>query len=111
MSNLRKCKVNGEVAIFHKWVDDGCAYLQMDFNPTLDTVTKIKQEFDTSRIVPSGCELKIIPSQKALIEFKDGHCDLVPIADVIFISNNEELMLNIYDNLIKNMMQDKENME
>ena len=92
---LRPCWVNGEKALFHKWIAEEKAILVSESIFKYDQFRKIKKDFDEYKILAPGCKLGKITQNFALVEFKNGQVKEVDPRDIKFCDS--EALLYDYE--------------
>lgn len=68
----RPCEVDGRPALFHRWVEDDRALLNINAYVSTPTVHKLVGIFRDEHIVPSGCSIDVLRETFALVEYRDG---------------------------------------
>lgn len=68
----RLCEVDGQPALFHRWVEEVSALLKVDFLGSWSEVEILNKRFKADGIVPPGCSTDLVRSTFALVEYRDG---------------------------------------
>lgn len=69
---FRPCEVDGEPAVFHRWVEADKALLQMERFMTMKDAEEIKQTFDRCGYAATGTHIEKVRQTFALVEYMDG---------------------------------------
>lgn len=69
---FRPCEADGKPAIFHRWVEEDKALLQLESFMTYETAKQIKETFHSEGIAPANADIKVISQTFALVEYEDG---------------------------------------
>ena len=87
MKGPRPCRVDGKLAIFHKWVteDKGFLHLQHFVKRDDPGVEKALRDFHERHLIPASCSLEKLAKTCALIEWADGTVGTVSLELVKFI--------------------------
>ena len=83
-ADLRPCTVDGEPALFHRFVDQDSGVLKFNVFAREDFVNKKIRDFHTLGIVPTECSLEKLRKTLALIEWPDGRLCTVALERVQF---------------------------
>lgn len=75
----RPCKVDGEPAYFHRFVDNDRGLLQVNAFTRPEEHRKLLQEYQTLGLIPNCAKLEKLHETRALIEWPDGRlCTVAP---------------------------------
>lgn len=88
-NTVRPCLVNGEKAIFHKWVDRERIIMKDNNIRSEDTVKRIYDRFLNTQIVPKGLDINKIKDEVAIVEFEDGCVKEVNPENVRFLDSRD----------------------
>lgn len=70
----RPCEVDGRPALFHRWVEQDRALLQINrfihYSPEIEA--GLLRKFHGSGLVEPGCSTEVIRETFALVEYRDG---------------------------------------
>lgn len=69
---FRPCEADGKPAIFHRWVQDDKALLQMLAMVRTVDMREIKRQFDLEGFAPCTTKIEKISQTFALVEYEDG---------------------------------------
>lgn len=69
---FRPCEADGKPAIFHRWVQEDKALLQMESRLPFDVVMEIKRDFNLHGFAPANAKIEKISQTFALVEYEDG---------------------------------------
>lgn len=69
---FRPCEADGKPAIFHRWVEEDKALLQMERFMTMEDAEEIKQTFDRCGYAVTGAHIEKVRQTFALVEYVDG---------------------------------------
>lgn len=83
----RPCFVNGENALFHKWIEKENVILQSNYVVRSGRLVTIREEYDKIKIVPSGFTAVKLGETYAIVEFENGLINLVDPRDVKFLDS------------------------
>ena len=71
-AKYRPCRVNGEDALFHKWITGERAFLKSDIIYNKDGQTQIRKDFEEGAVVPSFCKVEKVLLNFGIVEYRDG---------------------------------------
>lgn len=83
-ADLRPCTVDGQAALFHRFVDNDRGVLQINTFCQRDMVNKILEDFHEKNMIPNACSIEKLRSTMALIEWPDGRLSTVAVERVQF---------------------------
>ena len=88
---LRPCLVNGNKAMFHKWIVKEDIILKFHSSVNSETKKKIKFIFDETGTVDPLVSTEKIKSNWALVEYENGTVDMVNPINVRFIDTDNKM--------------------
>lgn len=80
----RPCEVDGQPALFHRWVEEEKGVLIVNFFATEDMADSLRRKFEKDGIVAGGCSLEKLRQTLALIEWPGGTVETVPVGEIRF---------------------------
>lgn len=86
-ASLRPCVVNGEKALFHKWVEKEDVILKLDGLQTPEEVRLIRKEFSRTGCISPYFTTEKIKSVCAVVEYEGGRVGEAKPSDVRFLDN------------------------
>lgn len=84
----RPCEVDGVPAVFHRWVEEDRALLNVNVHVSAPTRAKLVRMYKSEHIIPDGCNIEVLRETFALVEFLDGSVAKIKPELVRFV--NEE---------------------
>lgn len=91
---LRPCWVNGEKALFHKWIVEEKVFLVFDSPIPYGTKEKIINKFHESDVIPNCCNIKKVMQNFAIVESENGTVDMVSPEEVKFCDSESHFYEN-----------------
>lgn len=88
--HARPCEVDGRPALFHRWIEEDRALLNIDVLVAAKTMNKLKDAFQRDGVVPSGCSIDVIRETFALVEYRDGTIHKVDPELIRFIRKEDK---------------------
>lgn len=85
---LRPCRVDGEDALFHKWIIKEKVVLVFKSMIPYGTKETFVKKFDETGVIPNGCEFEKVSSNLAIVEFRDGSVEEVEPTDITFLDGD-----------------------
>ena len=87
-AEYRPCLVDGEKALFHRWVDEEKLVLHIDDCFTdYKQAEKIREICETSRIISINCGTEKIRATLAIVELANGMIKEVEPTQIRFVDN------------------------
>lgn len=86
----RPCEVDGKPCLFHRWVDEDKAVLEIGPLVKQDTLDVWRRAFDEFGDVPPHSTVKILRHTYALVEYPDGSVGKVEPELVQFLDRKED---------------------
>ena len=86
---FRPCEVDGRPAIFHRWVEEDKALLEIGLFVTSEEVQEIKDFFEKYGVVSNSTQIKIASHTFALVEYDDGTVGKVEPEKVKFTDRSD----------------------
>lgn len=83
--HTRPCEVDGEPALFHRWIDEDVALLKVNCFVSPDERDVLVRRFRAEGFVPAGCSTEVIRHTFALVEYRDGMIGKVDPERIRFI--------------------------
>lgn len=86
---LRVCKVDGTLALFHRWIDEDETVLKIN-NYLLvsdQDAQKIYMRFKETNVATRECDVNVMRRTFALVEYEDGSVSKVDPEKVKFINS------------------------
>lgn len=83
-AGCRPCEVDGQPALFHRWVEEETGVLIVNFFATEDMADSLRRKFEKDGIVAGGCSLEKMRQTLALIEWPGGTVETVPVTMIRF---------------------------
>ena len=68
----RPCTVDGRPALFHRWIEDDRALLNVNLQVSSATARRLMSVFTDEHIIPNGCTVEVLRETFALVEYRDG---------------------------------------
>ena len=68
----RPCEVDGRPALFHRWVEEDRAILNIEALVTPEDQARLAYTFREGNICPPGCKVDVLRETFALVEYQDG---------------------------------------
>ena len=87
--DLRPCEVDGQVCLFHRFVDEDKALLKINSFTRLEEQIILRDKVDMTGVVPGGCSTEVIRITRALVEYPDGSLGKVDPVRVCFTDREE----------------------
>lgn len=90
MKGPRVCKVEGRLAIFHRWVDEDTALLSFNALMKPEQQRAVHERFLCEGLLDGCCTMEKLHRVLALVEYADdGTVTTVPVQNVRFIQTGE----------------------
>ena len=70
--HARPCEVDGRPALFHRWIEEDDALLQIPRHYTLPEAEKIMQLFREDKVFADNCKVVVTHHTFALVEYRNG---------------------------------------
>lgn len=86
---LRPCEVDGKPCLFHRWIDEDKAVLEIGMLVKQETLDAWRYAFNESGAVPPASTVKILRHTYALVEYPDGSVGKVEPELVRFLDRKE----------------------
>lgn len=86
----RLCEVDGETCMFHRFVDEDKALLDVNVFVPVSEFRLMRKRFKEDGIVPPGCSTEVVRCTLALVEFPDGTLKKVDPEAVRFLDREKE---------------------
>lgn len=77
LDDLRPCLVDGDMAYFHRWIDEDEVILQLSATLHPSDAQRVRRDFAEGRLIPPNCEVVVVRNFYALIEYLDGTVEKV----------------------------------
>lgn len=87
--HTRPCEVDGEPALFHRWIDEDLAMLKVNCFVTQNERDAIVRGFRADGFCPAGCSVEVVRHTFALVEYLDGTVHKVTPEEVRFMKEEE----------------------
>lgn len=87
---LRPCEVDGKPCLFHRWIDEDKAVLEIGILVKQETLNAWRHAFNESGAVPPESTVKILRHTYALVEYPDGSVGKVEPELVQFLDRKED---------------------
>lgn len=68
----RPCEVDGRPAIFHRWVEEDRALLNIESFLRYGEQETLRRRALADGVIPCGCSVDVIRETLALVEYQDG---------------------------------------
>lgn len=85
----RPCKVDGEPALFHRFVDNDRGVLRINTFCKPEIVQTILKNFNDNNFTDHTCEIEKFRETRALIEWPDGRLSTVAVEQVQFTDRSK----------------------
>lgn len=89
-ADLRPCTVDGQTALFHRFVEDDRGILKVNAFMRKEDVDELNKIFHETNVVSNCCTLEKLRSTMALIEWPDGRLSTVAVERVQFTDREDE---------------------
>ena len=88
---IRPCEVDGQLCLFHSFIEEELGVLQINDNIVLgvNQVERLIRDFEERGIVAHCCSLEKLRHAWALVEFPDGSVKKVEPEKVRFLDREE----------------------
>lgn len=86
----RLCEVDGKPCLFHRWIDEDKAVLEIGILVKQETLDAWRYAFNESGAVPPESTVKILRHTYALVEYPDGSVGKVEPELVQFLDRKED---------------------
>ena len=90
----RKCIVNGEKALFHKWIEQNKMIIQATISLKEKDASRYLEMYEKTKVLPRIFRLIAVPNNYAIIEDLKGNVKLVEPDKVKFEDSAEDFMLD-----------------
>lgn len=85
----RPCLVDGEPAVFHRWVDEDRGLLRINAFVRPDEQAAMHRRFLDDGVIPDCCSVEALRCTFALVEYPDGSVGKVKPELVTFLDRKE----------------------
>ena len=86
---LRTCEVDGKPALFHRWAEEDKGVLKVSGFVRKEQSDQAIREYRDNDIIPNYCDLNIMRTTFAIVEYPDGSVHRVPVDRVRFTDRSE----------------------
>ena len=87
MNEYSPCLVDGQKALFHRWVEETKVLIHLDRPMMPEKIDHLAKMRDEKGAIPVFCEPFKITNTYGLVEFEDGHIEKVEPTNVKFIDH------------------------
>lgn len=81
----RRCLVNSERALFHRWCEEDTLLINLNTIANPEITKAIRKEFQESLVLHGFGEVKTVSNVYALVEFENGLVEKVEPTNVKFV--------------------------
>lgn len=78
-ADLRPCEVDGKPALFHRWAEEDKGVLKVNIFEKKETIEDTIKIYRDTDVVPNSCDLNIMRTTFAIVEYPDGSVHRVPV--------------------------------
>ena len=83
----RPCIINGEKALFHKWVDNELLILKFNTMLKKESIEQYRKMFEKTKIVPVNTTTEKVKVTLGLVEFENGSIKEVESTSIVFLDS------------------------
>ena len=81
---LRTCEVDGKPALFHRWAEEDKGILKINAFVKQEQANEIVKLYREESVVPTSCDIVVMRTTFAIVEYPDGSVHRVPVDRVRF---------------------------
>ena len=83
-ADLRPCEVDGKPALFHRWAEEDKGVLKINAFVKREQFEDLVSMYREESVVPGSCDVTVMRTTFAIVEYPDGSVHRVPVDRVRF---------------------------